>query len=347
MLPFCLFGGTRRRRARTGRLPVLPAAATTLLLLGAFFPAPGSAASTPDLLSQAARAHLEGRYDESIRLGAGALLDRDPRRQALASFNIANSLYEEGRVSLPRDKPTTDDLRKTLRDWEDALGHYDKSLALRHDPRTTANRTVVAKAAEDLRQQLQQQEQKEEEQRKQDQQQQQQQEKDQQQQQGAKDKEDPQGGGGQPQDQNRNEQGQDKSDTKNEGGKDKPGKPKDEAGDQKDQSGQDGQKPQDGKDRQGQDQASQGKDNQEGEPTDASSQGSPTRPLQPGEEGQVGGARLVVGPDGRLKIPEDPKERARLLEMIRRNLKQRSMEDRSVRLIPPDADRKPASRKTW
>ena len=352
VLPFCLFGGTRRRRARTGRLPVLPAAATTLLSLGAFFPAPGSAASTPDLLSQAARAHLEGRYDESIRLGAGALLDRDPRRQALASFNIANSLYEEGRVALPRDKPTADDMRKTLRDWEDALGHYDESLALRHDPRTSANHAVVAKAAEDLRQQLRQQEQKEEDQRKQDQQQQQQQqqEKDQQQQQqqqGAKDKEDQQGGGGQPQDQDRKAQGHDTSDTKDEGGKDEPGKPKDEAGDQKDQSGKDGQEPQDGKDRQAQDQASPGKDNQEGEPRDASSQDGTTRPMQPGEEGQVGGARLVVGPDGRLKIPEDPKERARLLEMIRRNLKQRSMEDRSVRLIPPDADRKPASRKTW
>lgn len=348
VLPFCLFAGTRPRprRARSGRLAALPAAAATLLVLGACFPAPGSAASTPDLLSQAAQAHLEGRYDESIRLGAAALLDPDPRRQALAAFNIANSLYEGGRVSLPRGKPTTDDMRKTLRDWEDALGHYDASLELRHDPRTSANRAVVAEAADDLRQRLRQQEQKEEEQRQQDQQQ---KEKDQQQQQqgGAKDKEDPQGDGGRPQDQDSKGKGQDKSDTEEGGGKDGQGQPKDQGGDQQDQSGKDGRKPQDGDARQAQDQASQGKDGQEGEPRDASSQGSPTRPPQPGEEGEAGGARFVVGPDGRLKIPEDPKERARLLEMIRRNLRQRSMEDRSVRLIPPDADRQPASRKTW
>jgi len=331
VLPFCLFAGTRRRRAGARPMAALPAAATTMLVLGAFFPDPASAASSPDLLSQAARAHLDGRYEEAIRLGAAALLDADPRRQSLASFNFANSLYEEGRKSLPRDKPTADDMRKTLRDWEDALGHYDESLALRADPRTSANRTAVAKAAEDLRQLLQQQEK--------DQQQ--------QQQQGGKDKQDQQGGQGQPQDQDQKDQGQEKSDSKDEGGKDEQGKPKDEDGDQKDQSGKDGRKPQDGNDRQAKDQASQGKDGQDGEPRDASSQDSTTRAMQPGEEGEVGGARLVVGPDGRLKIPEDPKERARLLEMIRRNLKQRSMEDRSVRLIPPDADRKPTSRKTW
>ena len=321
--------------------------AAAVLALGYFLLCPARGHAAGDALSTAVDLHNKAQYDEAIRAGAEAILDPHPPRRAVAAANLGNSLYERGLKDLGEDeaKITIGMIDKTLLDWEDALGHMNHSLALRPgDKPTTANRDAVAEAIDILRKTRQQ---------KENQQQQQQQKKDQQKkdqqkndQQDPKDQQDDQqqGGGDKDKQQQSGKDGKQKDD----------GKDGDEKKDDGQKDGKDGDKPDQGEkpkpgEKPGDDGKEPGKDEEEKQGKDGDKPGD-NDGKEPGKDGDLPDAStgeqkpgrtgassmaMQIGKDGRILLPQDPKEREKFLDTIRRNLEQRSMEDKKLKLAPP------------
>ena len=332
-------GGAIRRRP-----PAPPATTTTMLACLAVFlagsrPAAAATGNTGDPIDAAVAFHKEGKFPEAIQSGGQAVLDNDPARRAIASANLGNSLYEAGRANLPKapEKPKPDAIRKTIPDWEDALTHLDYSLSLREDKNVRDNHARVAKALGELQKLLDEQEKQEqkEQQQKQDGQQQEKPEdnKDGQkkEQDGSGDKKD---GKGQEQDKKEGKDGKDNKDGKQDG------KEKDGGKEKQDERSKAARAV-----RKSRTAPTMGNPANEGMPRPKDGSLPDASSDQPGQaEESPRSVPMKIGRDGKIVLPENPAERARLLEDIRRNLEQRSMENRKVNLLPRPENTAPAKR---
>jgi len=270
------------------------------------------------------------------------LLRPDRRGIATGAYNLGTRLYDHGREKLPPElspeaPPEPELIRNVLTDWRDALGHLEHAVEQKPDfPEASRNADKVRAAIEELEKLLQQQEPEQE-------QEQDEQEQDQQQDQSegeGEDESDPQ---------QQQQEGEDSED----------GQPQDQPGDGSEEG-----EPQEGDgSEQGEPQNNEGgeqgepQDQQSGEGSEPQDDPSDTQPQSPGDDVSTGdfqpqtaqgisGVELQRDENGNWILPEDPRDRAEVLEAIRRTLEQRANEDKDVRLIP-EIDRRLRPRRDW
>ena len=344
-----------------------PQGPQTALALGVVFamslPLPAKASSTPtnDPATTAAQLHNEGKFTEAIAAGSRALLDRNLNRRAMVSANLGNSLFRAGEVALPKEPEKRDrkSLESTLQDWEDSLSHIDHSLFLRPNHKATQeNRQRVQDAITALREELE--KLKEQEKSQQQDPKNSEDKKDQQDKKDSQDKQD----GKQPeskesksdkqespqQNQEQKDANQNSEKSNSQDGEKKDQQSGQESKPDKDASPKDGNSQKDEKsakedaqknakedaESKEEKQAQNGKESKDSkEATAAQNNGmDDVSSRQNNQARQQSTVPMKIGRDGKIELPEDPVERARMLEDIRRNLEQRSMENRRVKLLP-------------
>ena len=187
-----------------------------------------------------AAAYKAGDFGKALEAFAKAVTSPDPQLRAAAEYNIGNTLFQRGAAAAEKDKK--------VREWKDALQHYEQALKVEPQNKNAEfNRDVVRKLLEELEQQPpppeeQKKEDKKDEQKKDKQDQQ----KDQQQQSQGEQKDKDQQQKDQQQSQQKDQQQKDQQSQKSEGGEPKD-QPQDGSQQSKDQQGKNQDK-KDGKD---------------------------------------------------------------------------------------------------
>ncbi|MEM6910582.1 MAG: VWA domain-containing protein [Verrucomicrobiota bacterium] len=109
-------------------------------------------------LGLGAAAYGVSEYASALNAFGKALRSPRPAIQETAHYNLGNTLYQLGQRTLAPAQdgtpPRPGQLRDTIRDWEDAIAHYDQALAL--DPENEDaqfNRDYVQRKLDQLKQQ--------------------------------------------------------------------------------------------------------------------------------------------------------------------------------------------------
>lgn len=202
-----------------------------------------------------AAAYKAGDFGKALEAFAKAVTSPDPALRAAAEYNLGNTLFQRGAAVKEKDKK--------VREWKDALQHYEQALKVEpQNQNAEHNRDVVRQLLEDLEKeppqqdQQQQQDQKKDDQKKDDQQQ-KNQDQQQQQQQSQDKKQEKQDKQDQSNDQQQQQQQQDKSQEQS------PQSQKSDGSDQKDQAKEGESKDKESKPEQSKDQKDQGKQPQD------------------------------------------------------------------------------------
>ncbi len=187
-------------------------------------------------------AYRLGDYERAAKAYGEALIRPDRRTREQAHYNLGNTLFRRGEMTLtpppgdPEAPAAVEVDEKTreaaLRQWRGALEHYEAALALnRENADAEHNIEVVRERIRQLEEEMQQQEQQQEQQQQdqQDQQQQDQQQQDEQQQnQQQQDNQQQQQQEDQPRDEEEGDDGEDRADQESEGGDGERGEPREE-----------------------------------------------------------------------------------------------------------------------
>jgi len=99
-----------------------------------------------------AAAYKSGDFAKALDSFAKAVTSPDPALRAAAEYNLGNTLFQRGAAAAEKDKK--------VREWKDALQHYEQALKVEpQNPNAEHNRDVVRKLLEELEKQPPQQEQ--------------------------------------------------------------------------------------------------------------------------------------------------------------------------------------------